>query len=377
MGDMTIDVTGSDPVKKKKKRPVEVEVKKKKKKRPVEVEVKKKKKKRPVEVDVDALPVGKDNYIIVKHGSKNVLALAFNPERNRCVIDLKNGEQETLEYDSTTLIANLGPTPAAGGKAFGVTIMPLIGSTQTPSATINYYREMSELDNKAFNSALRRAHKTMEDLSLDTIFPVGMINLKPKRGKYAGMYTYKRKGEEVLDSIDLFPPTFEDRAYNEYVLLHEYAHAVWYRLVNRKNKSRWVALFQSRIEQVHHRQKQMDVMLKELLDSQETVKEFERSLDEDMRTIFKEVVQHYKRYHRLDIKSMDLLLEEDSVKFASLWPRQAVAIQSVRTDISEYASTCPEEFFAEAFAYHVTGKTLAKDVTKLIKYTVKQSAVGE
>lgn len=369
----SIDVSGMLPNKKKKKKRPDVEVKKKKKR--TDVEVKKKKKKRPVE-DV-GITVGKDHYVIVKRGNKNILALAFNPERNRCVVDLKDGEQETIEYTAETLIANLGPKPVSGSKAFGVTIMPLLGSTDSPLGTVEYYREMSDLDNKAFNSALRRVKATLEENLVHDILPIGTIKIKPKSGKYAGMYHYKRKGDEVLDSIDLHPQTFEDRKYNEYVLLHECAHAVWYRLVNRKNKSRWVAMFQSRIEQLHHRQKQMDQLLKELVESQESVKEFERSLEEDMRPIFKEVVSHYKRYHRLDVRSMDLLLEEDSVKFAALWPSQAVAIQSVRTDISEYASTSPEEFFAEAFAYHLTGKTLAKDVTKLIKYTVKQCAVGE
>lgn len=329
---------------------------------------KKRKEKTTPEVGI---AVAKDSYVIVRRGSKNFLGFAFNPERNRCLIELPNGEEETLEYDNDTLLASLGTKPKLGQVAFGVKILPVIGTRDLPIGKVVHRRELTDLDKKAFTSAMKRTYKAMRSANLD-IFPIGKITLLPKKGRYAGMYHYRRKGDEVYDSIDLHPESFEDRKYNEYVLYHEYAHAIWYKKLEQHVRAKWVQAFQKRIEPELHKQRSMGAMLKELLEAQVLVQDFRKELDEEGKQLFKEVLSHFKRYHRLDPKAMNLLLTEDSNKFAELWPTRMTTIKNVKHDISEYASTSTEEFFAEAFAYHMTGRTLPKDVEKLLKYTVKQ-----
>lgn len=316
------------------------------------------------------IEVAKDSYVIVRRGSKNYLGFAFNPERNRCLIELQNGEEETIEYDNDTLLAALGTKPKMGQTAFGVKIQPVLGSKDLPIGRVVYRRELTDLDKKAFTSAMKRTYKAMRDQRLD-IFPIGKITLLPKKGRYAGMYYYRRKGDEVFDSIELHPDSFEDRKYNEYILYHEYAHAIWYKKLEQHVRAKWVKAFQKRIEPELHKQRSMEAMLKELMEAQVLVQDFRKELDDEGKALFKEVLSHYKRYHRLDPKAMNLLLTEDSNKFAELWPTRMTTIKNVKHDISEYASTSTEEFFAEAFAYHMTGRTLPKDITKLLNYTVK------
>lgn len=316
------------------------------------------------------IAVTKDSYVIVRRGSKNYLGFAFNPERNRCLIELQNGEEETIEYDNDTLLAALGTKPKMGQTAFGVKIQPVLGSKDLPIGKVVYRRELTDLDKKAFTSAMKRTYKAMRDQRLD-IFPIGKITLLPKKGRYAGMYYYRRKGDEVFDSIELHPDSFEDRKYNEYILYHEYAHAIWYKKLEQHVRAKWVKAFQKRIEPELHKQRSMEAMLKELMEAQVLVQDFRKELDDEGKALFKEVLSHYKRYHRLDPKAMNLLLTEDSNKFAELWPTRMTTIKNVKHDISEYASTSTEEFFAEAFAYHMTGRTLPKDITKLLNYTVK------
>lgn len=348
MKDEAIDLSGSSVRRKKKK------VRKERIERPSRTE----------------MVVGKDSYVIVRRGSKNYLGFAFNPERNRCLIELQNGEEETIEYDNDTLLAALGTKPKMGQTAFGVKIQPVLGSKELPIGKVVYRRVLTDLDKKAFTSAMKRTYKAMRDQRLD-IFPIGKITLLPKKGRYAGMYYYRRKGDEVFDSIELHPDSLEDRKYNEYILYHEYAHAIWYKKLEQHVRAKWVKAFQKRIEPELHKQRSMESMLKELMEAQVLVQDFRKELDDEGKALFKEVLSHYKRYHRLDPKAMNLLLTEDSNKFAELWPTRMTTIKNVKHDISEYASTSTEEFFAEAFAYHMTGRTLPKDITKLLNYTVK------
>lgn len=375
MGDTIMDMSGRDI--KKKPNPETAVKKKKKKKVEAVVEVKKKKKKKSAGVESSkAKPevqrVEKDSYIIVRHKGKNVLALAHNPERNRAYIDktLATDDPVSITYDDESLLAQLGTKPKAGA-AFGVKINPFVSSATTRHGQFNYFREMSELEHKALNSALKRTKETMNELGAGAVLPAATFDIMPPKGKYAGMYHYKRKGEEVTDSITLMPLTFEDRKYNEYVLLHEYGHAVWYRLLSKPLQARWIALFHNRLELTNIAKERLDAMLAELLEFQGSLKEYHKEATDEDRAVFNEVMNHYKRYHKMDSRSLNILHVENPEKFATMWPKRTTIVENVKEDPSAYAMTKPEEFFAETFAFHATGRTMTKDITKLIKITLK------
>ena len=345
----------------------------KKKKKGDKVKKKGDKVKKERKPSVEVMPVPKDSYVIVEYQGRNFLALAFNPERNRAILDnsLASDEPITMEYDERTLLAALGTKPRVGTTAFGVKIQPFIGQSETEYGLFNYHRELSDLEKKALRSALKRTYATMSENNLESIFPIGKFNVFPKKGKYAGMYHYRRKGDEVNDAIDLHPVTFEDRKYNEYLLLHEYGHAVWYRLMDSAIKAKWIALYHSRLELANVKKEQLDGMLKDLLHFTGTLKEFLKELPDEERLVFREVLSYIKRYHKLDNYALEILHVENTERFASLWPKRATIIESVKEDPSAYAMTKPEEMFAESFAFHLTGRTLSKDIRVLIKRTLK------
>lgn len=317
------------------------------------------------------MAIQKDSYIIVRQGTKHHLCLAINPERNRAVIDrtLADEEHQTIEYDEQTLIANLGTNPKPGGNAFGVKINPYISSVDSKYGPMHFFRVLEDLEKKALKSALRRTYEKMLDNNLN-IFPLGSLKFFPKRGKYAGCYHIKRSMSEFTDGIDLFPDTFSDRAYNEYVLYHEYAHAVWFRMVPAAYKARWIKLYHKRLELNSILKDRLESMLGELIEFTGTFKEFYKELEDQDSLVFREVLSHYKRYHKLDGRSLEILYIEDSEKFASMWPKRTTIVES-RPDLSEYSMMNPDEFFAEAFAFHMTEKHMPKDITKAMEKTLK------
>lgn len=316
------------------------------------------------------MPIEKDSYIIVRQGTKHMLALAINPERNRAVIDASLADEEArhIEYDETTLVANLGKTPKVGGTAFGVKIEPFITSVASKYGEMLFFRTLNDLEKKAFKRALRRTYDTMIEAHLN-VFPFTTMKIFPKRGKYAGMYKFRRKMSDVTDSVELFPETFEDTKFNEYLLLHEYGHAVWYKMLSVTYKSRWIKMYHKRLELSNILKDRLEPMLDELLAFAGTLGDFYKELEDEDRLVFREVLSHYKRYHKLDKYALDILHTEDTEKFASMWPKRATLVES-KPDLSEYSMTKPEEFWAEAFAFHMTGRQMPKDIVKLMDKTL-------
>lgn len=338
-------------------------------KKDLEINVNKKKKKKKARASV--MPIEKDSYIIVRQGSKHKLALAINPERNRAVIDssLIDDEPQYVEYDENNLVCNLGAKPKLGGTAFGVRIEPYVTTIDTRQGPIHFFREITDLEKKAFRRALKRTFEGMAEKNLN-VFPLGCLRVLPKRGSYAGMYHFRRKGGEVTDRIDLFPATLEDTKYNEYVLYHEYGHAVWYRMCDDQIKAKWIKLYHKRLELTSVLKDRLDPMLDELLKFTGSLKDFLKELEDEDRLIFREVLAYYRRYHKMDQHAMDILHMEDTAKFASMWPKRTTIVEVLKDDPSAYAMTKVEELFAESFAFHMTGKTLSKDLAKAMDKTL-------
>ena len=329
-----------------------------------------KKKKKVVASPSAGMPIEKDSYIIVRQGNKHALALAINPERNRAVLDatLADDEPKHIEYDESTLIANLGTKPRVGGSAFGVKIEPFISSVASKYGEMLFFRKLEDKEKKALKSALRKTYDRMIESSLN-VFPFTTMRILPKRGKYAGCYKFRRKMSDVWDSVELFPETFEDVKYNEYVLFHEYAHAVWYKMLDVRYKARWIKMYHKRLDLSNILKDRLEPMLDELLQFAGNLSDFYKEQDDENRLVFREVLAHYKRYHKMDSYSLDILHVEDTEKFASMWPKRATLVES-KPDLSEYSMTKPEEFFAEAFAFYMTGRSMPKDITKLMDKTL-------
>ncbi len=342
-----------------------------KKSKDTTIDVSEKKKKKAKSTSSEVMPIQKDSYIIVRVGSKHKLALAINPERGRAVLDetLADDEPQHIEFDENNLVCNLGTKPK-GGAAFGVRIEPYVSSVASKYGPMHFFRELGDLEKKAFKRALRRTYDGMLEQNLN-IFPFSQMKITPKRGKYAGMYLFRRKSGEVWDAVVLHPETFEDTKHNEYLLYHEYGHAVWYKMIPANYKAKWIKLYHKRLELMNILKDRLEPMLDELLKFAGSLKDFYKELEEEDRLVFREVLSHYKRYHKMDGYSMDILHMEDTEKFASMWPKRATLVRVTREDPSAYALTKPEELFAECFAFHMTGKSLTKDLQNAMEKTLK------
>lgn len=392
-----------EEIKKKKKKPAEAvdlpwdedKPKKKKKKKEAEpvVEAPKKKKKkkesggdvvlsvsgREKEVIPDSkakvvLPiiVGKDNYIIVRVGSKCKLGFAHNPERNTCYLEetLQSDEPIVFEYDEKTLIACLGADPEIG-TAFGVHIEPQRSEQEHEIGPIIYHRKLKKEEKKAFKWGLDKAVATLKEHKLDDVLPIKRVELRNKKGKYAGHYAIKRKGDDTQDKIVFHPQVLEDPKYNLYIALHELAHALWFRKISDEFRARWLVSYNEHTHVNKAKKSHMESLLKQLIESQASIREFQKELqDDEDKALFREVMVYLKRHHKLSPQDVNLLLTHNSQVLGEIWPTSASLSES-ELPITAYAATSVEEFFAEAASHVLTGQKIPKKIDKLLQKTFK------
>lgn len=375
-----------EDVKKKKKKKtgtdlVAVDVKKKKKKDKFKDVVKadvsggkavEKSEKKPRE-DRQQLPVEKDDYIVVKVGNKHKLCFAHNPKRNTAYLEetMQSDEPQTIEYDAFTLIANLGQKPAPG-KAYGVTVEPYFGDGSSEIGQLFFYRELDDEEKKAVRIGCKKAAKLMIDSGLSGILPIGRIEIRPPQGKWAGKYVISFKSGEAEDKILLHPKILNDQLHNVYIFAHELGHAVWYRMVPERMRSEWLLLFNEHTKVERAKKQEMEDQFHALAASQLSVREYMRDIEEEELAMFREALAYLKKHHKMTPEDVNVLLNNNSKALGKIWPSSA-AISNSEPLVSEYAMTCVQELFAEAFAYHMTGRDIGKTVKKLLERTLKEA----
>ncbi len=323
------------------------------------------------------IPVNADDYVIVRHNRKMKSALILNPKSHQAVLvdTLESDEPEHIKYEDVDLVANLGPKPTVG-KVHGVHIEPVRRSAEKPYGLLVFYMKLEKSEIKTIKSAFTFMFEWLNERSILNVLPVKRIEIREKRAKWAGMYTIKRlKTGEAADSIQLFcKDGFNDKEFMRYVVAHETGHALWYKLTSEKLKSQWVELYRDRINVSKYTEKQLESLLDDVLQYEGGVSAYAREIaDDDTRQLIKEVYSYLKRTYRLDRKNVDLLMDNNTKKLAEMWPTSADLSVNRIVDLGEYAMTKPEEFFAEAFAFHVVGKKLPKDCRKLMEETLKKA----
>lgn len=315
--------------------------------------------------------VGKDDYIIVRVGSKCKLGFAHNPERNACYLDetLQSDEPIVFEYDEKTLIACLGADPEIG-TAFGVHVEPQRSEIEHKLGPLVYYRKMKKEEKKALKWALDKAVEVMVEQKLDSVLPIKRVEVRNKKGKYAGHYVIKRKGDDTQDKIVFHPQILEDAKYNLYVVLHELAHALWFRKTSDEYRARWLVSYNEHTHVNKAKKSHLENLLKQLIESQATIREFQKDLEEEDKALFREILVYLKRHHKLSPQDCNLLLTHNSQVLGDIWPTSASLSESEQP-ITAYAATSVEEFFAEALSHVLTGKAIPKKIDKLLQKTLK------
>lgn len=376
---------GSKEVVKKKKLDLEVPTKKKKKKSSssdVIVDVtgggtEGKTEVAKVKSDRVLIEVAKDDYIIVRVGKKNKLALAHSPKRNTCYIEdtLHTDAPVTFEYDEHTLIANIGKDPVPG-TAFGVQVTLHYGEVKTDLGPMHYFRKTDDDEKKAIKIAIKKVVAKMGEIGLSKVLPIQSIEVHEPKGKWAGSYTVKFSGGSADDKIKLHPKVLNDQIYNQYIFMHELGHAVWYRYVDEKTRSEWLELYNEQTKVVKAKKSEMEDLCTALVSSQQSVREFQSDIEEDELAMFKDALAYLKKIHKMSPEDLNILLNQNSKALSAIWPTSA-AVSHSDSLIGEYSKVSVQELFAEAFANHYTGKEIPKTVRKLLEKSVKKAQAAE
>lgn len=318
-----------------------------------------------------SINISSDDYIMVRHRNRPTLCFVLNPRSKQAVVEksLATDEPENIKYEEKDVLCNLGPMPAHG-KLYGVDVMPYERTIKTKKyGPILFFTQVPKDDLKKLQKAMSNMYDAFSERASTDFLPVSQIRICPKKGKYAGSYSAKQKYGVITDTIHFHPDDFSDQQYNEYLVAHEFAHALWFRCVEQKIRAKWIVLYQKRLKLSSVDHYALEAIYKELIEYEGTIRDYMKEVagDED-KLLLREILSFFRKYHSMTPDDVELLFQYDSGKLVEMWPTVAT-LSELRPDISTYSLKNVQEFFAEAVAYTLTGKILPKDVSKAIKHT--------
>lgn len=319
--------------------------------------------------------ISDNDYIIATYeGIKPRLILVANSKHRKGYLEQganPEARETTITYASDSVIAVLGPKPKFG-NAFGVKIEPYLRSIESKRwGTLHLFRELEPNEWKALKLGLKKAYISIKKAIPDVkVFPFD-IEIRNKKGKYAGMYVPARnKGEDKQrDKLILCPEVLSDFQFNKYVILHEFAHAVWNRQVPDFIKTKWLRLYSKRLILTKVKKDQLESLRTSISEYNGNISDYLKEMaSEDDVVLIKEVMKYLHTKRHLDKHDIHLLIANDQDLLVQNWPSLA-ELTETKHDVSEYAGKDVRELFAESVAFHLTGKTLPKDITKALSYT--------
>lgn len=341
--------------------------KSKKKDKPAKADNSKKEKKSKKK----CIPYSSDDYLIVKQGSKHEFGTAIG--KNKLLLEKgveSDDTSKTIDFEDSDVVGNFGPEVVPGTSAFGITMNPYEFSIEDKKwGTIHFYRKIKDdREMKYFKAMLKKVYDQLAKINATGFLPI-TTKVLPQKGKKAGWYNFNFKNG---DSMGLLPVDFRDQEYNLYVLMHEAAHGIWFRQVPKDVQVKWIDVYEDRIKVHSADKKKLKRLATEAAGCAEGIGSYIKNEceGEDV-DIMKECLAYVKRVHKLTSKQLEMYIEQNGTKsILKFWPK-ATDIGKPVPDVSEYATESYEEFFAETFAYYMTGKKLPKDVKKLLKSTIK------
>lgn len=321
-----------------------------------------------------SIPLNRDDYAIIRVRRKPTLCLVLNPKSCKAVVDasLVDDDPVNFTYEEEDVLAGLGPEPFHG-KVIGVDVAPYRKTIRTEQfGPIHLFRKVPKKEMAALRDAMKIVYGRFKKQASVAFLPLYQTRILPKKGKYAGSYTARTKSGDVFDVMKIHPETLQDPIFNEYLVAHEFAHGLWYRCVPPDIRAKWTALYQKRMKLSLIKEKHLQELCEAVIGYEGGVRDYMKEVaDDEEKLVVKEVLAYFKRYHSMAASDVDVLIMYDSGRIASMWPTRAM-LSEARPDISQYSMKCVEEFFAEAVAYHMTGKMLPKDVQKGLKATFKK-----
>ncbi len=317
------------------------------------------------------------DYVLValEGGKKSALVRvieADDPKRMRGVVDQSHideidikGAGDPVTFRRSDVMANLGQRPKFG-TAYGSKVEVLRSKASHDwFGTIRVFA--SVLDNEDLKAEFKKHLKSAEHLIRKNRLPQLPIifDIRHTSGKYAGYYKYRR-GKLDLLTIRL-SETDIHKDYIHYVVTHEYAHGIWFRHVPATVKKKWIDLYHKATEIKKVKKDELERLCSDLV-AAESLAAFKKEIDPEDRKLLAACFKQIKASHQLDVNHIQLLigLEED---ISDIWPTY-VELGNPELILSDYARKSPEELFAEAVSFWLTGKKLPKQIQNAVDRTM-------
>jgi hypothetical protein len=324
------------------------------------------------------MKISKGDFLVIDTG-KRMLIKARTVEEgtvsgiNQTMKRGKDGRYEKrLPVTARTkeVIVNLGKSPPPG-KVYGVKIEPLYQRVDTNTCgQILFFSDMKEKEVTATKNILIKTYKELKKQRLGGI--PAQIEVRPPEGKYAGWYHFLPKAEEDVLCVK---PDFavQTPADMRYIIAHEYAHGIWFRMMRPDNIAKWIAMYDKHMALTSSEEDDLTDILNEVIDAG-SVRDYMKDADEETLLIVKACLKHIRQVHGIDRKHLDSLMRNGH-SIEDYWPTY-VEFSEKNVIVSEYAQKSPEEFFAEAFSHNFIGKKIPKDVKDLLTRSLSQLQKG-
>lgn len=316
-------------------------------------------------------------------GSYVILKLANNkPELIRCTVadgntykgmiekekEVDGKSASVLNFEKSDVMAVLGKKPKVG-KVYGLNIEPLVRREHFRFwGDARIYNWFDDEQLSLLKDCFEEAYQVLKKHRVAGPFKVE-VEVRQPQGKYAGMYKHRPKAE--TDIFIIKPEkSMEDVPY---IIYHEYAHGIWYRMMTPKMRLQWVKLYHKYITLQEIKEKELKSILGEV-ESLGSVRAFMRECDEETKVQLKEILKHILNIHSLSVSHLEMLLE-DGESLAEYWPSN-IEMSEKEVAITEYARKSPEEFFAEAIAHKFSDRKIPKAVEELYTKTMSRLLKG-
>lgn len=295
----------------------------------------------------------------------------------------------TFEATYEDLVCNLGPSPTLG-SAFGVDFRHLYKGTKEHDnfGDIHFFFDVEDSVGKTLWAAFTVVYKKLRAEGLEgiTLLPI-VYEIVSKQSKYAGHF--KMPKDITKDSARCQINVGKSHLLDDmvYVIAHELGHAVEHFYLRKKTtlRGKWLDLFaQTSLKDVPT-ERQLNDLKQHFLEAESLValrKVANEENDGDKETarehnLFITVLRYLHRVRGISTYDLSLILQSDpdqrEDRITEIWPDVPALCAKRKTKplVTEYATTNVSELFAEAFAHHLVGMKLPKDVTALMERSIQ------
>lgn len=332
----------------------------------------------------------KNDYLVLKATAKDeddnskpryYLGKAKRPTEDGLTVLLEKDSHITkkiVEVSKKEIIVNLGQDPSPG-DVYGCDVTNLHRkslASEEAGVDIHLFDKFdSKHETQAING-LVKARKRLKSHGLDFVMDGSLpifYEIRKKNNKYAGMFSRAKE----FSRVQLFVNK-DHKEFNEYVFLHELAHAIDSYLLNSPElQARWVRLYIRSLKPRSLNLSEVRSMYGSLKNST-CISDWKKSFtDDDDKGKPNLVLRAIKQAHGVGSNEINALLKDNDLESVkALWPTEDVRSVDLAPLVSEYATKNVKETIAESLSLFMLGKTLPKSVVKLTEDTI-QYAIGQ